>query len=963
MPAHSWRRAFLAAVLASASPPVAAAVLAAEALTPLTATAQPAVAGAAGRATIDTASATPLPRDPQVVVGTLPNGLRYYIRRNAKPEKRAELRLVVNAGSILEDDDQRGLAHFLEHMAFNGTARFPKNALVSYLESVGMRFGPDINASTSFDETIYELQIPTDSASIEGKAFDILEDWARAIALDTAEITKERGVVIEEWRLGRGADARMADKQLPILLKGSRYAERLPIGDKKTLETFNPTALSRFYADWYRPDLMAIVAVGDFDAAHVEQLIKSHLSDFPAKPNARARTKYGVPDQDSTLVAIATDKEAEYTTTSVYFKMPHRNSTTVGGYRQDLTESLFTQMLNDRLDEIRQKPDAPFIGAGGGKSTFLGDRDAFTLTAFVPDGGVLKGLDAVLAEAVRVQKRGFTATELNRAKQNLLRSYERTFAERDKRQSAALVGELVRNFLNQEAIPGIEYEYPLAQRLVPGIKLDEVNRLAGDWLGQKNRVIAVNAPEKAGVTVPSASQLLAVFDSVAGRDLAAYDDGNASRPLVPRAPKAATVVATTRVPEVGVTNWTLSNGVRVILKPTDFKADEVLILGTSPGGASTLSQAEFARAREATTLVTEGGVGAFSQIDLQKALAGKAASAFPGVGELSEQMFGRGSPKDLETVFQLMYLYFTSPRPDSTAVVALKQRLRAALANRGVSPEQAFDDSLSVILSSHHPRTTPVTVATVDSLDLGASLRFYRDRFADASDFTFVIVGNFMVDSIKPLVLTWLGGLPSIRRKETWKDVGLHTPEGIVTRDVKRGTEPKARTVIVFNGPFEWTRENRYAMASLAEVLRMRFRDVLREQLGGTYDVSVSQSSERDPRQEYQFSIDFGSAPERVDSLRAAVFREIERIKTDGPTADEIEKVREIQRRAEETEIRQNGFWLNSLAASARYGQDPRMVLRRGELRAMLTPTLVRDIARKYLNESRYVQVRLLPEG
>jgi zinc protease len=918
---------------------------------------------AVGPATIDTTSAALLPRDPHVIVGTLPNGLRYYIRRNAKPEKRAELRLVVHAGSILEDDDQRGLAHFLEHMAFNGTARFPKNQLVSYLESVGMRFGPDINASTSFDETIYELQIPTDSSSIEGKAFDILEDWARSMTLDTAEITKERGVVIEEWRLGRGADARMADKQLPILLKGSRYADRLPIGDKKTLETFNPAAVSRFYADWYRPDLMAIVAVGDFDPAAIEQLIKSHLSDVPAKPNARARTKYGVPDQDSTLVTIATDKEAEYTTTSVYFKMPHRNSTTVGGYRQDLTESLFSQMLNDRLDEIRQKPDAPFIGAGGGKSNFLGDRDAFTLTAYVPDGGVLRGLDAVLSEAVRVQKHGFTASELARAKQNLLRSYERTYAERDKRQSAALVGELVRNFLKQEAIPGIEYEYPLAQRLLPGVSLADVNRLASDWLSDKNRVITVNAPEKAGVTVPTSAQLLAVFDSVAGRQLAAYDDGNASRPLVSRTPKAATIVATLKIPELEVTNWTLSNGVRVILKPTDFKADEVVILGTSPGGASMLSPAEFPKAREATTLVAEGGVGAFNQIELQKALAGKAASAFPSIGELTEQMFGRGSPKDLETVFQLMYLYFTAPRADSTAVLALKQRFRAALANRGAAPEQVFDDTLSVTLASHHPRSMPVSVATIDSLDLGASMRFYRDRFSDASDFTFVIVGNFTLDSIRPLVLTWLGGLPSTRRKETWKDVGVHVPTGIVTRDVKRGTEPKARTVIVFNGPFEWTRENRYALASLAEVLRMRFRDVLREELGGTYDVSVSQSSERDPRQEYQFTVDFGSAPERADTLRAAVFREIERIKRDGPTAEEIEKVREIQRRAEETEVRQNGFWVNALASSARYRQDPLLILKRPELRKLLTPTLVRDIARRYLDESRYVQVRLLPES
>jgi zinc protease len=360
--------------------------------------------------------------------------------------------------------------------------------------------------------------------------------------------------------------------------------------------------------------------------------------------------------------------------------------------------------------------------------------------------------------------------------------------------------------------------------------------------------------------------------------------------------------------------------------------------------------------------VTEGGVGGFNQVDLQKALAGKAASAFPGIGELTETMFGRGSPKDLETVFQLMYLYFTSPRPDTTAVLAWKQRVRAALANRGLSPDQAFSDTLSVTLSSHHPRTKPVTVATVDSLDLDASLRFYRDRFADASDFTFVIVGNFAVDSIRPLVLTWLGGLPATRRKETWRDTGMRTPAGVVARDVRRGTEPKARTVIVFNGPFAWTRENRYALASLAEVLRMRFRDVLREELGGTYDVSVSQSSERDPQPEYQFAIDFGSAPERVDTLRAAVFRELEKIKRDGPTAEEIEKVREMQRRGEETEIRQNGFWLNALAAAARYDHDPRLILRRPELRAKLSPMMVRDIARKYLNESRYVQVRLLPE-
>jgi zinc protease len=412
-----------------------------------------------------------------------------------------------------------------------------------------------------------------------------------------------------------------------------------------------------------------------------------------------------------------------------------------------------------------------------------------------------------------------------------------------------------------------------------------------------------------------------------------------------------------------VTNWTLSNGVRVILKPTDFKADEVVILGSSPGGASLLTPSDFPRAREATTLVTEGGVGDFNQIDLQKALAGKAASAFPSIDDLSEQMYGRGSPKDLETVFQLMYLYFHRAEGRqhrggcAQAAIPRGDRQSWRVTGAGIR-RYAF---------RHAREPSPASYSGLGRDDrLARSWRidaFYRDRFSDASDFTFVIVGNFTLDSIKPLVLTWLGGLPATHRKETWKDIGVQLPTGVVKRDVKRGTEPKARTVIVFDGPFEWTRPNRYALASLVEVLRMRFRDVLREDLGGTYDVSVSQSSERDPRQEYQVTVDFGSSPERADTLRAAVFREIERIKRDGPTAEEIEKVREIQRRGEETEVRQNGFWVNTLASAARYGLDPRVTLKRDELRAMLTPTLLRDTARKYLDESRYVQVRLLPES
>ena len=904
-----------------------------------------------------------LPFDPSVTIDTLENGLTYYIRVNKKPENRAELRLVVRAGSILEDDDQRGLAHFVEHMAFNGTRNFAKNELVSYLESIGMSFGADVNAYTSFDETVYMLQLPTDSAAALAKGFQILDDWAHSQIFDTAEVRKERGVVIEEWRGGRGAGSRMRDKQFPVLLKDSRYAERLPIGSLESLEKFNAAAVRRFYTDWYRPELMAVVAIGDFDKTKIEAMIQKHFADVPRAASPRPRTIFPVPDHDSTLITIATDKEATSSSVTIYYKQAEAPRGTVGTYRREIVEQLYNRMLNQRLYELTQKADAPFLGAFSGQGSFVGPKEAYTIGAGVKDGGIVRGLAALLTEAERVDKFGFTQNELDREKREMLRGMERAFAERDKTESARYASEYAAHFLDAEPSPGIAYEFEAVKQILPGIALSDVNRLGREWITDRNRVIAVNAPDKAGAGAPTRNELLAVFDSVRKTQIVAYADTVASGPLIEKIPKAGSISAQREIKDLDVTYWTLSNGVRVILKPTDYKADQILVRAYSPGGNSLLSDRDITVAGFGAFAVQSGGAGKFNQIDLQKALAGKLASVSPSISSLQEGIGGSASPKDLEVLFQLINLYFTQPRQDSSAFLALKGQIKANIANRGSQPEAVFGDTLQAALTQNHPRARPLTAEKVDSISLSKSMEFYRDRFADASDFTFVFVGNFTVDSIKPHVLTYLGSLPSLNRRDKWRDVGIRFPTGVVRKVVRKGTEPKSQTQMVFTGPFVWNRANRYAMSSLNAVLRIRLREVLREDLGGVYGVSVGSQPSFEPRQEYSFSIGFGASPDRMDSLRAAVFSVIDSLRSSGPTAQDIEKVRETQRRGEETSLKENGFWLSTLIASDQYGEDPHTLLNREAMRATLSREMIRDAARKYLNTANYVQVTLLPEG
>ena len=925
-------------------------------LSPLSARQQPQAQTAAG------SLSDSIPLDPAITSGRFANGLRYFVRSAKRPEKRAELRLTVDVGSIVEEDDQRGLAHLLEHMAFNGTTHFPKQEIVTFLESLGMRFGPSVNAYTSFDETVYMLQLPTEKPEVLDRAFLILEDWAHGQTLDPVEIDKERGVVREEWRLRRGAGARMQDQQFPIMLKGSRYAERLPIGSLDVIDKFPHDRLKKFYADWYRPDLMTVVAVGDFDVATVEKMIRTHFEPIPPVATKRPRPSFPVPDHPGTLYAIATDKEATSTSISIYGKMDVRDPRTVGAYRQEMVERLFSSMLGARFSELAQKPDAPFVGAGGSRGPFVRTKEASTLSALVKGTAVEQTLEVLFTEAERVARFGFTPGELERAKLNIMTGIDRALREKDNTPAAVLAGQLVRHALEREPVPGIAYEHGLFTRFMPGITLAEVNALAKDWVPDRNRVVTISAPQKEGFAVPGEAQLSAVIASVARKEIAVYVDTVDAAPLLESSPAPGAITSTVTKESFGITEWQLANGVKVVLKPTDFREDEILFRATSYGGTSLAADADYIPASAAASVVSAGGVGRFSAVDLRKKMTGKVASASAFIGGYEEGLSGSSSKKDLETLFQLIYLRFTQPRVDPTAFSVLQAQIRSQMQDQRSSPAFLFNEALTMALRQNHPRTRLTTVETVEQWNLEKSVAFYRDRFADASDFTFVFAGSFDLATMKPLVERYLGSLPSTRRKESYKDVGVRYPSGVVEKRVEKGFEPQSRAAVVFTGAFSQEPKQRVYIRALADVLSARLREKLREDLGGTYSVGVSPTYTHIPVGEFAMSINFACAPERTEELVKEALRDVERLKAEGPTEQQVSDVREKLLRDFETNSKQNGYWTTQLSLKYQYGETPDSLFELPDTYRTLTPALIQAAAKQYLNPANMVKVTLFPE-
>jgi len=806
------------------------------------------------------------------------------------------------------------------------------------------------------------LTIPTEHPEIMETAFQILEDWSHALLLEKEEIDKERGVIVEEWRLGRGAWARMRDKQFPILFKDSRYAERLVIGKKEIIENFKYKVLKRFYKDWYRPDTMAVIAVGDFDKSMVKGLIEKHFRALPQQKKPRLRPTFEVPDHQETLFAIATDKEATRTSVSVYHKLPLRKMDTVGAYRERIVEGLYNNMLNQRLYELGQKPDPPFIYAYSSRGLFIRAKEVYTLSASVKDEGIERGLDAVLTESERVSRFGFTESELERQKHDILRWIEKAYTEREKTESYIYVSEYIRNYFTDEPIPGIEYEFELYKRFVPEITLEEVNTLGKEWLTEENRVIVVSAPEKEGLHTPTEEELLAVFDAVEEKEITPYVDTAIAAPLLAEIPEPGEITGTSTIEEVGITEWKLSNGVRVVLKPTDFKEDEVLLRGISPGGTSLATNEDFIPARTASQVISAGGLGEFNAINLRKKLTGKVAFVSPYISELEEGIYGSASPKDLETLFQLVYLSFTKPRADADIFKSLTSRMKATYKNRSASPMAVFFDTLQKIMSQDHFRARPMTEEIIDEMDLEKSYAFYKDRFADASDFTFIIVGSFEHEAIKPLVTRYLGALPSINREESWRDIGINPPKGVIKETVHKGLEPQSRASIVFTGPFQYDQEHRNAIRGMCIVLQTRLRETLREDLGGTYSVGANPSYSKMPNPDYRITISFGTDPERVEELIKVVFKEIEMLKTEGVQSDEINDVKKAFYRDFETGIKRNSWLGTQLAYRYRHGDDPKSLFDYEKTLESITPEMLQKAAQTYLNMENYVQLILFPE-
>ena len=903
-----------------------------------------------------------LPQDSAVVYGKIDNGLTYYIRKNVKPENRAELQIIVNVGSILENESQQGLAHFVEHMAFNGTKHFEKQELVKYLESIGMRFGPDINAYTSFDETVYMLQVPTDSLEIMEKAFIILSDWAHLISFTDEEIEKERGVVIEEWRLGQGASSRMRDKQLPILLHNSRYAQRLPIGKKAVLDTFSHQLPRRFYKDWYRPDLMAVVAVGDFNSTFIKEMIKKYFNQIPQTEDPRERKIYPVPDHEETLYSIASDSEATYSKVNIYYKFPLEENRTAAAYREHLIERLYNRMVNERLSDLTRKENPPFIYPVSREGRLVRSKNYYILGAVVEENGIQRGMDALLSEATRVKTYGFTKTELERHKIAILRFRERQYNERDKTESSRYVSQCIAHFLNEDPMPDVGFKYELDKRFLPDISLEEVNQLADKWIKDQNRVIIVESPEKEGVFIPTEDQLTAILDSVQIKQISPYVDDILDKPLISRYPRQRPVISESYQGDLDVTEWKLENGVRVILKPTDFKNDEIHLSAFSPGGISLVEDSNLIAAETAVSILRESGLGDFNRTQLSKHLSGKIAYVSPYMGELSEGFSGSASPKDLEILLQLIHLYFTAPREDSTAYIALKERFVGIYQNRSASPEAAYYDTLNSTLTQRHPRFRPWSVQTLEKMDLQKSLQIFKERFADAGDFTFFFVGNIEPDSIKPLIELYLGGLPVLNRQETWKNVTYRYPRGIIEKEVYKGKEPKSQTSIDFTGPFEWNRENRYICNSMLHILRIKLRERLREDLSGTYSINAYGSYMHFPFTRYRITFQFGSDPERVKELTTEIFTQIDSLKNFGTTTEYLQKVQEIQLREYETNLKRNSFWLSNLEYKYYHGESVEDILTYKDLVNHLTLEKIQQAAKKYINTNNYVRVVLYPE-
>ena len=917
------------------------------------------VAGAASK--LD----APLPVGPQVKVGKLANGLTYYIQKNTRPERKLELRLVVKAGSILEDDDQQGLAHFVEHMAFNGSTHFQKHELVGYLQSIGVKFGADLNAYTSFDETVYVLPIPLDRPENVGKAFQVLEDWAHGLTFEEAAIDKERGIVLEELRLGKGAGDRIGKQIYPKIYNGSRYAQRLPIGKEDVLRSFAPATLRRYYRDWYRPDLMAVVAVGDIDPNLIEKLVKAHFAKLTNPTPSRPRIYADIPRREQTEAVVVLDKEAGGNSILIRYPVqPVAEPNTVRGYREQLVEGLFSGMLGARLQALSQQAEPPFLRGGSALGHLTPFYKSFNASAVIGPGGATRAIEALVRENERARRYGFAQAELDRAKKNMLRSYERIYNEREKTDSGAYVAEYMRNFLQQEPIPGIAAEYGYATEMLPGVTLDEMNAYTRRTIpANSGKLVIYSGIDSPGAPPPQAEALLAALAAAEQAEVAPHEEKALATQLMAQPPKAGSIVAESEDKRLGLTHLTLSNGVKVILKATDFRNDQVVMSAARFGGQSLYGDADIVNARYASAIVASMGVKDYSPLDLSKILAGKAAAVTMGLSGYSEVLGASSGAADIETMLQLLWLRFDTARRDDDLFKSFIGKQVEAARNRLAQPGARFGDTVVSTLYNNHPRAArPLRPEEFGQVSLERSMAIYRERFSSAKDLTFVIVGSFDPVKLKPLLATYLGSLPTPEIPVAWRDVGLRPVKGVVKRALYSGSEPKSTVSLTFTGEAPFSEAQQMRLQALIEVLNIRIIEVLREQLSLIYGGSAGGALARIPYGHYTLSVTLPTGPENVDKVLAATFAEFERLKREGPQAADLAKVKQNWIQNHRKALRENGYWLGRIQSSLLDGTDPAALLTHEARVNALDAAEVQEAARRFLDTENYVQVVLYPE-
>jgi zinc protease len=905
---------------------------------------------------------TPLPLDPAVRTGKLANGFTYYIRHNEEPKNRVLMYLVNNVGSVLEDEDQRGLAHFMEHMNFNGTRHFPHNDLVDYLQKAGVRFGADINAHTSFDETVYELPIPSDKPELLKGGIEIMRDWAQEALLDPVEIDKERGVVLEEKRLGKGAGERMQRRYWPALLNNSRYAVRIPIGIDTVLNNFRRPTIARFYHDWYRPDLQALIIVGDINVSQIEATIKQQFASLKNPVHERVRLKYIVPLTGKNQFIAVTDKEMTTTEAEILIKHKAPELKTAADYRTALVQGLFDQMLSERYAELLRKSDPPFISGSAGISGFIGGLDTYDASVQAKPGELEKGLKAVWRETERLKRFGFTLAELERAKTAYMNQMESAFKEKSKTNSSSYVSEYQAYFLKDEAAPGIDEEYHLTKDDLPGITLTDVNSLATSYITNTNRDVLILAPEKDKGSLPDEAIVNSWLKAIEAEALTPYKDDVSSKPLLSAAPVAGKIQSEEQNKELNITTITLSNGVKVLLKPTDFKNDQVIFSSFAAGGTSVYSDADYQSAANAAGIVAAGGVGNYNTSELSKYLEGKQLSVRPYIAERFQGVNGSSTPKDLETAMQMIYAYFTEPREDTAIFKGLIARSKASLANRANDPGSVFNDTVSAVMGSYNIRRTGPTLQKIEEINPDKAYQVYKERFADASNFTFTFVGSIDTNTIKPLLEKYLGSLPSKGQHEQAKDLNIHAPAGRVEKTVYKGSEPKATVYLVYTGKYDYSSENNVKMDALKETLEIRLLERLREDESGVYSPGVQESTTKLPQQRYSFLIHFGCAPQNAEKLIASTLDEIGKLEKDGPLQENVDKWRAEDKTTFEPALKTNSFWLGYINGQLQNSEPIEQISGYNALVDHVNPEGLKEMAKKYLNGDNYIKLVLLPE-